>query len=387
MSFSLNGDDKANIRQASPIAIVNELSGFRDPNQSPWLPPTFPFPNGELPSGQAAFSNVSPTDMCKVIAVRGPLHAIDGWGYLGKALLSLMSGQPHIARHLSYYAELRAALSILASSGIGVFNRRNAIVNSTGDVTIIQDIPTHDMAWLALSEWSTTQLSMARLIQPLRLSGLPLTEVLDEFFPSQNRAVASNLMRELGFDLRRGADDRSERNWSSYQATALSPLATKPEEDAAFLRIFWEACRPNGTALERHLIRRVLETQARTHDMELFEYEHSFGRLNETTKQALPFNFLIREVDPSDHEFLIHVANTSLPAPPYAMICRAGLLLRLATGMSEENLRAAGVQPFLHFESWWHEFGANHGLWRPGSPLKIQQTCGMISISRWRILP
>src|ERR1700722_668599 len=46
------------------------------------------------------------------------LHSTDGWSYLGKAILALMRGDPHRSRHLAYYAELRAAMSILASEGI-----------------------------------------------------------------------------------------------------------------------------------------------------------------------------------------------------------------------------------------------------------------------------
>lgn len=368
MTAQLNAADKAILALADPNVVINALSRFRAQACPPWLPAAHPYPDGAPPAGAAAFAAVSGADMLEIIAVRGPLHAIDGWSYLGRAFSSLLSGQAHAARHLSYYAELRAALSILASSGIGVFNRRNAAIDAAGVVHIMSPHTTHDMAWLALVEWSVDSSSLERLIKPIRLAGASLLDPFREFFPAQASTVAGELMTEWGFDLQQGAVDRDQRNWSSYQPTALGPLLTTPEQDSAFLRMFWNACRPNGVELERHLLRILLEREARSHGLELYEYPHSHARLQESTKAVVPFDFLTRVNEPVDHDFLIQLANRELPAPPYPMMCRAGLLLTLATGMAEENLRAAGVQPVDHFNNWWQEFGVNHGLWRPGQP-------------------
>ncbi len=368
MTDPLSTEDKAILSIADTNVVVNALSRFRTQTCPPWLPAAHPYPDGALPKGGPAFAAVSGADMLEVIAVRGPLHAIDGWSYLGRAFSSLLSGQAHAARHLSYYAELRAALSILASSGIGVFNRRNAVIDAAGVVHIMSERTTHDMAWLALTEWSVGASSLERLIKPIRLAGASLLDPFSEFFPGQASTAAGELMTEWGFDLRQGTEDRDQRNWSSYQPTALGPLLTTPAQDSTFLRMFWDACRPNGVELERHLLRILLEREARSHGLELYEYSHNHSRLQESTKVVVPFDFLTRVNEPVDHDFLINLANRSLPAPPYAMMCRAGLLLKLATGMAEENLRAAGVQPVSHFSNWWQEFGANHGLWRPGLP-------------------
>jgi len=69
--------------------------------------------------------------------------------------------------------------------------------------------------------------------------------------------------------------------------------------------------------------------------------------------------------EPYDHPFLCHAADKKSPAHPYSMLCRAALLLKLATGMAEANLQAVGMRPTQHFESWWHGFGIEHGLWSP----------------------
>ncbi|MGV3513334.1 MAG: hypothetical protein ACO1OX_15135 [Novosphingobium sp.] len=232
----------------------------------------------------------------------------------------------------------------------------------------MSEIGTHDMAWLALAEWSSRTSSLHRLIAPIKLAGSSLLDPFQEFFPAEVSTAAGQLMVEWGFDLHQGSADRSERNWSSYQPTALGPIVTTPSEDAAFLRMFWNACRPNGVELERHLLRILLETEARSHNSQLAEYGHSYQRLQDSNKRLITFDFLTRVDEPVDHDFLVQLSKDTLPAPPYAMMCRAGLLLRLATGMAEENLRAAGVQPIDHFNDWWQEFGTGHGLWAPDFP-------------------
>lgn len=367
MNSQLDATDMAALALADPGVVINALGRFRHQACPPWLPALHPFQDGAPPKGRAAFEAVQAQDILEVVAVRGPLHAIDGWSYLGKAFSSLLSGQAHAARHLTYYAELRAALSILASSGIGIFNRRNAVIDANSAVHIMSERGTHEMAWLALAEWSRRPVSMERLIRPIHFAGASFLEPFREFFPGQILTAAGQLMQNWGFDLAQGTVDRDQRNWSSYQPTALGPISTNADQDAAFMRMFWNACRPNGIELERHLLRIVLETEARSHNLEISDYEHSYDRLPDNIKRIIPFDFLIRVDDPVDHEFIVHLADPSLPAPPYAMMCRAGLLLRLATGMAEENLRAAGVDPTLHFRDWWQEFGLGHGLWPPNA--------------------
>ena len=64
---------------------------------------------------------VAPKQLSQYIAASIVLHCSDGWSFFGAAVSSLLHGDPHRARHLAYYAELRAAMSLLAAFGIGVF--------------------------------------------------------------------------------------------------------------------------------------------------------------------------------------------------------------------------------------------------------------------------
>lgn len=290
---------------------------------------------------------------------------MDGWSYVARALNSLVSGDAHAARHLAYYGELRAALSILASSGIGIFNKRNAVVDASGVVHILAERATHDMCWATISEWALLADSLKRMVSPLRLAGTSILDPFREFFPSGASVAAGHLMTEWGFDLAQGAEDRDERNWSSYQPTAFAGIHTTPADDTAFLKMFWESLRPGGMVLERHLLRILLEVEARAHGDQLATYKVSYDRLDDGLKAIVPFDFLTRVTDAVDHDFLVHASQRAVPAHPYSMICRAALLLRLATGMAERSLVAAGIQPAAQFEAWWKEFGVSHGLWAP----------------------
>ena len=363
---SLTLPDQEAVARADVAPVLNALSKLSQRAVPPWLRPGHPFPDGAPPKGEAAFAGVPAQDIVEIIAVRGPLHTIDGWSYLGRAISALLAGQPHAARHLAYYAELRAGLSILASAGIGVFNHRNVVVEANGTLHTLQSLGTHTMVWTALVEWAAQPHSLSQLIKPIQLAGSSLLTLFREFFPGEASTAAGRLMIEWGFDLQQGSADRDERNWSSYQPTAFSALSTTPAQDLAFLGMFWNALRPNAVELNRHLLRNLLETEARAHNAELTNYNHRHDRLEDGLKALLPLDFLTRVQEPVDHDFIISVAKASLPAHPYSMISRAGLLLKLATGVAESNLTAAGVQPINHFAAWWQEFGVLHGLWVPG---------------------
>ncbi|MFG1214950.1 hypothetical protein V5F72_20870 [Xanthobacter flavus] len=358
----LNASDKTAVARADVGAIRNALSALKTRSVPPWLGPANPYPDGTLPPVNVA---VADQDLIEIIAIRGPLHALDGWSYVARALNALIGGDAHAARHLAYYGELRGALSILASSGIGIFNKRNAVIDALGTVHNLAKRATHDMCWATISQWALSGASVDRIVGSLRLAGTPLLEPFREFFPSGASVAANFLMTEWGFDLAQGAEDRDERNWSSYQPTVLAQIETKPKEDMDFLKMFWEALRPGGASIELHLLRILLETEAKVHSTQLIDYKGSYDRLDDSLKTRIHFDFLTRATDARDHELLAFASQRALPAHPYSMICRAALLLRLATGLAEGNLVAAGIQPSVQFEAWWKAFGISHGLWAP----------------------
>ena len=64
-------------------------------------------------------------DLSKYIAVSALLHCLDGWSYLGKAIACHSAGDSNSARHMAYYSELRAGVSLMSEEGVGIFNGRH----------------------------------------------------------------------------------------------------------------------------------------------------------------------------------------------------------------------------------------------------------------------
>jgi len=118
MAFqSLGPNDKSAVAKADYRAVQAQLAALGGRDVPPWLRSENALQDGSVPPGETAFAAVTKEDLLEVLAIRGPLHALDGWSYVGRALSALIAGDSHAARHLAYYGELRGALSLLASSG------------------------------------------------------------------------------------------------------------------------------------------------------------------------------------------------------------------------------------------------------------------------------
>src|SRR5690606_3214514 len=144
-------------------------------------------------------------------------HCIDAWSYLGRAVGAMLRGDADAARHLAYYAELRAALSILARSGIAVLNGRHFILDSNGhavnfsneDFTSNRIPSTHVAAWVVLQRWAQSPSAAALLADVIRPESVPLRNWLEQI-PNLSTwsSLAPRWLQEFGADVRRFGYDR-----------------------------------------------------------------------------------------------------------------------------------------------------------------------------------
>jgi len=107
--------------------------------------------------------------LSQYIAASVILHCFDGWSYLSHSVESLLDGDIATAVHLAYYAELRAAMSFLASEGISIFDYKHFWCDNTGNYNVFCG-STHTVVWQALEEWAV---SSARRTSSLSERGLP----------------------------------------------------------------------------------------------------------------------------------------------------------------------------------------------------------------------
>jgi hypothetical protein len=124
----------------------------------PFLPAGSPILEGhaltfiESLFGQVPAANQK-DELAQYLALSTVSHVFDGWRYVSQAALSFLTGSRTQALHFAYYAELRAALAILAFSGIGVLKGKHFALTSTKDVYWFQG-QTHDTTWRAIKYWS-----------------------------------------------------------------------------------------------------------------------------------------------------------------------------------------------------------------------------------------
>ena len=146
------------VRAASPTAIEAQLgeSGDRIRRWKSWLPYRHPY-NGNVVRRLSKQRDIDGPKLAEYIAFSAPLHLTDGWNYLSRAFDAASRGDYNSSYHLAYYGELRAAISLLATEGIGIFNRRHIAINERFEpceFTRKKRKGTHDATWLLLSAWS-----------------------------------------------------------------------------------------------------------------------------------------------------------------------------------------------------------------------------------------
>lgn len=324
--------------------------------------------------------------LAQYIAASVTLHANDGWSYLGRSVASLLAGDTHRALHLAYYAELRAAMSLLAGTGIGIFNRQHhAIVGLNSTRGLRTRLSTHDVTWVMLKAWARRPISGALFSSLVRPEGL----TLDDWFQGQGGSSvlapqAQAWFMQWGMDLSHATKDRDARNESSYRPDGVPNTWTINAADVLeFVRDTWSLLEPSATSgfeqIDRHVLRLAIERfhTGRTNRqpsetdpdfVALVNAIISAQSLATATEDRLK-RFLLRQLAPNDPQIYLHsrIKPRHQQADAFAVISRAVLLLRLATGSAQSLLSGVGFDTSV-LGFWWERLGEARGLWAPGAP-------------------
>lgn len=380
--------DKKLLRRASSTVIETSLGELeRYARNNSWLGRTNRYRQNTIerldsdlnPNKKGIVNN---SNLRQYIAASGPIHCLDGWGFLGRAMICHVQGDLDVSRHLAYYAELRAAMSLLAMQGIGIFSGRHMLVDATG--TCIQfgrRLTTHKVAWLVLDHWSGLTRSMNVLSAAVSPYGIPFANWLDAFGAGTLlRPMASVWFTRWGLDLKYFSYDRDARNESSYRPTKID---TRDHISAIgiskFLAAFWRAYEPatsyQPVVLDRHLLRQGIESAFEALsgkkpvnapvDFE-FRAKKMIELLNPPGAPAeVLLDFLMRRSEPDTNVILEEASRiTKLQDPRHHLqvMSRAVLLLRVATGTCGGLFQKAGYKR-SDLEFWWQDLGKNLGFW------------------------
>ncbi len=413
MPATLNTNQKALLRRASEKAISGTLGRLKKNLRfNRWITASNPYRANPIRMLLTAPPS-DPGALAQYIAASCPVHAADGWAYLGRAIGCHIRGDRFGARHLGYYAELRAGMSLLAGQGVGIFDRHHVIIDEFGAAHRLPKFTggrwpgTHQIVWLALSHWADLVRSADTVSSTVTIGGHGLLDWLQQFAAATNvRVIAKKWLRNWGLDLQRLADDRDARNEASYRPTRLSsgqPLGMLA--GASVIREMWATWEPRTAnpfeTLDRYLLRLSLEEAFRgPTGIEPANDPTGFAARVEATLVGLGFSggvltawrdFLTRSADPHDPSILRHAAGSNATSSPWhhvEVMARATLLLRLSTGVAARLLVEADLdRAALAF--WWQSLGEEAGLWEPGAEptqftdlwADVEDACG--ALEQW----
>lgn len=333
----------------------------------------------------------SPEDVSTYIAASITLHMMDGWTLLSRSFEALAHGDFNTAIHLGYYAELRAALSILAASGIGLFNTRHIAVAADGSLhpwpRDLEDnknannvIGTHKAVWTLLNAWADRPSNGTRLLKSLTVNSITLADwlddVVDEITRNRLRAgspsdalrgvVAKDWLQAWSIDLIEFEHDRNLRNLVSYGPAGILGAQPEPLDPASELweplKAHWSALAPARSAeaaVDVSLLMSALRSL----------YAHRLPAIGwaDITKgiETLRGKLVKDRLASVDSKFrpLLKVASTrATQSKPLPVLARATLLLRLASALAGDVLNRASVSK-EELQFWWLPFGQDLAFW------------------------
>ena len=316
--------------------------------------------------------------LAEYISASIPLHAADGWGYLGRAFDSIRIGDLNTAVHLAYYAELRAAMSLLACEGVGVFNRRHVAIGPGCTPTMWKSriSGTHYATWKLLESWAKDRLRVTSLLTAIEVESRTIDEWFDAARISQisRTSVAQDWLNGWGIDLKYFERDHRYRNHISYRPSKIHPddyREVNPYEDI-IEPIFqiWDALEPSadrgGAAIDRVLLQKAL---TKAHDDYLSPtetWEDFLLRLDDVASST--FQEQLTNLRKNGHYVFLWAGDASRFPPLQAVVARATLLLRVASAVCARRLSNAGVTK-QELQFWWTRLGEDGGLWSDDADL------------------
>ena len=368
-------DPKDLVRASSPLAIEDGLRAVakRARRWNRWLTKNHPY-NGDIISTLRQGTDIDGPKLSEYIAASAPLHLIDGWNYLSRAFDAVSRGDRSSAYHLAYYAELRAAISLLAAEGIGIFNDRHIALNDHLEPTEFKKtrrLTTHRATWLLLSDWSKETGRATRLLQGITVESKSLSEWLEAVgvvAPAQ-QLVAKEWLSAWSVDLDILSTDPSRRNEMSYRPTRIripAPLSIDPRlELAKPISDSWGELDPETggvrAALDLSLLRQALMLVVKIGLCNYPSFDQALGSLKPKMR-GLTYEALGTESESAVAIFRAAKIRDFQGKAATPILARGLLMLRLASASTASLFEAAEVSK-SDLEFWWSALGSDLGLW------------------------
>jgi hypothetical protein len=289
-------------------------------------------------------------------------------------------GDSESCKHFAYYAQLRAVMALLASEGIGVFDRKHFAINSASGTKSTLQGPingsTHDLAQKEFEAWATSTNSSNLFGEIIRPRGIFMKDWFAQISTTPLGWIAQDWFKQWGYDLKRFELDQDARNQASYRPNALTNgssfrNASQMKRSLDIVENIWQMCSPNGKGallIDLYLLRCSWEKYARQVRRPLNNQgvRRIIGASGITEPDLTVLaRVMMRTSHRTDPLILIEARKKGkFTDPDYhiQMLSRAVLLLRLGTGAANKMIENAHISQG-DIEFWWRSLGENRGLW------------------------
>lgn len=322
-------------------------------------------------------ANINCDQMGQYIAASILSHCLDGWNFLSRGIDAFLNGDIATSIHLTYYSELRAVMSIMASEGVGIFNKRHVFFD-TANNPLTFNSQTHPVANDLLLEWGSLTANKDNVFACIQVNNRTMKDWINSSGHSTNSAYAASVIKDWfkawSIDLRLSSD-RGLRNEMSYRPHFEYPKVAI-EENIEKLISIWQGLEPTATnrfvEIDKHLLRIAIEqlykiTSGRkiTHPSYIRFVDNIFDSLGESKTQPL-YSFILRITSPDNHVLITEAEkdsknNNANRVNPFSMICRSILLLRFATSIGNITMESSSIRLNL-LRFWWEDIALKFGM-------------------------
>lgn len=370
----LTPDGERLVESASRSEITNYFSGeFAKNGGCAWLSTSNRYIGDASDKFKKDFKadpkTVDCSNLISYISASAPTHLIDGWSLYSRANEALLRGDSGSAIHLAYYAELRAAMSILASEGIGVFSNKHPIITSGKTYEVVSNLiewdkdnnnykakpanaGTHRIVWPLLSHWSKTKKASDLIDSIINPENIELSNWLTATKSfTTGRPISEYLFSRWGIDLANLHEDHQNRNVVSYQPSDLRVFADPAIKDVLdFVCETWSFLQPSQGGrfldLEKTLLKHAINISSRSVvDSTLLARDLNLSKVT----AEYYCNFLKDKNNPAILRLSVNSPVRSSPSYPMEILARSFLLLFIATRSIKEHLSLAGATEFDFF--------------------------------------
>lgn len=301
-----------------------------------------------------------------VVAAEQILHLIEGWRYASAAVTAYLTHAKGTATHLAYYAELRAAMSLFAGSGMRVRQKGYFYLDSNGLRVDVQTKGTHSAVWQIWTSWVKRQDAKSILLDRIKLyPNISLNDVVGTLQFVNPTAT----LQGWGLDLIQVSDDHEARNRASYEAYWMdTPLTQMESVDVEVVRNLWALFLTDGPSLafDQEFIRQCVDDalpgmvsagQPPTRQQQLELISQQLAANTGVSKDVILRR--LTGVTPAVNPFAL-AASSACEAEN--VLCRSFFLLRLALLSLKGSL---AITTNIAAKEWIKNWLSHAGIWSP----------------------